>query len=386
MYRLATALAVVLALSGCTRPSDDAEPTETIGAVLAMTGPGASYGEEARNGIEIAIENLQAQDDSLGHDYRYRLQDSQTDAAASVGALRTLLAQDRPPAFISFASNVVLALGDVAEQSKVVQLNVLAQSPDVAKEGPYTFSLINLAPVESEQVARYAAEVLGSKRAAILYADADYGEGARAVFSSAFPRRGGAIVQETRYPADGQDFRAQIQEIRNANPDLVYLVGTAPDMARVLRQSAEAGFRTQWISYQAFENTEVLRLAGQAAEGVVFSSALMDWQAATGAQAAFRDRYQARFGKLPSVVAANSYDAVMLVARAVEAKGATGPAVREFLAALGPYEGVSGTIRFRQDGTVEKPLVFKVVRNGAFVRAPDQQRTAAPQPDSQAIK
>lgn len=373
---LLVATASLVFLAGCKKSQPAAEPTATIGAVLAMTGPGAPYGEEARNGMQIAIQELEAGDDSLRHDYRYRLQDSQTDPTAAVGALRTLLAQDKPAAFVSFASNVVLALGDVAEEAHVVQLNVLAQSPDVAKEGPYTFSLINLAPVESEQVARYSAQVLGARRAAVLYADADYGEGARRVFSGAFPRYGGTVVQETRYPADGQDFRAQIQEVRRSNPDVVYMVGAAPDFGRILRQSAEMGFRPQWISYQSFENPEVLRVAGEAAEGVVFSSALMNWNTATGAKAAFRDRYQRAFGKEPSVVAANSYDAVMLFARAVEAVGPNGTAIREYLAGLPPYEGVSGTMHFGQDGTVEKPLVFKVVRNGAFVPAPKQLRPA----------
>ncbi|MGH9428140.1 MAG: ABC transporter substrate-binding protein, partial [Terriglobia bacterium] len=140
------------------------------------------------------------------------------------------------------------------------------------------------------------------------------------------------------------------------------------DMARVLRQSFEVGFRPQWLSYSAFEGQEVLTLAGRAAEGVIFASPYLDWATATGLQATFRDTYEAKYHKLPSAYAATSFDAVLILADAVKAGGPSGPKMRDYLASMQPFEGASGLTRFDEKGTVNKPLIFKLVKRGAFVR------------------
>ena len=120
------------------------------------------------------------------------------------------------------------------------------------------------------------------------------------------------------------------------------------------------------VSYTAFEGQEILSLAGKSAEGVIFASAYLDWNSATGVQATFRDSYKSKYQKLPSVYAANAYDAVLMLANAVNAKGPSGIAVRDYLASMPSFGGASGHTQFDSKGTVNKPLVFKMVKNGNF--------------------
>jgi branched-chain amino acid transport system substrate-binding protein len=339
-----------------------------FGAILPMTGGSAQYGEEARQGIDIAIEQLKASGATDNYDFSYELQDSASDPKNAESTLRTLQARNNMLAVISEVSGIVLALAPICEREQIVLMNMGAQNPKIGGSGRFIFSNVNLADVESKQLAEFTYNTLGKRRAAVLYAAASSGQGARDVFVPTFTALGGQIVAETSYPVESTDYKAQISEISRANPDVVYLPGTTQDMARVLRQSYEMGFRPQWLSYTAFEGQEILSLAGNAAEGVIFASAYLDWDNATGVQAQFRDIYKSKYQKLPSVFAANAYDAVLMLANAVRAKGASGVAVRDYLASMPPFAGASGQTQFDAKGTVNKPLVFKTVKNGAFVQ------------------
>ena len=358
---------VAVGLTSCERPPATSHQEVVFGAVLPMTGSAAQYGEEARQGIDLAIEWLAR--DTLNSPYRFRydLQDSETNPRTAESALRVLKSKHDLFAIISEVSGVVLALAPICERDSIVQMNVGAQNPQIAGSGRFTFSLINLADVESKQAAEFAYQNLGKRRAAILFAAASYGQGARDVFVPTFTALGGTIVAEASYPVEATDYRAQIAQIRRAQPDVVYLPGTTQDMARVLRQSYEAGFQPQWLSYTAFEGPEILELAGPAAEGVIFVSPNVDWTTVGGRQAQFRDAFQARYSRAPSPYSATAFDAVMLLAQAVRSVGPSGPQVRDYLSTSGSYEGVSGRISFDSRGAVNKPLGFKMVQDSAFV-------------------
>jgi branched-chain amino acid transport system substrate-binding protein len=365
-------LLLTVCLIGCWPRNGTQGKKVVFGAVLPMTGSAAQYGEEARQGIDIAIEDLKASRTKDDYEFAYDLQDSASDAKNAESSLRTLQARNKIFAVISEASGVVLALAPICEREQIVLLNMGAQNPKIAGAGQFVFSNVNLADVESKQVAEFAFKSLGKRRAAILYAAASYGQGARDVFAPAFTSLGGNIVAETSYPVESTDYRAQISEISKANPDVVYLPGTTQDMARALRQSYEMGFHPQWLSYTAFEGQEILSLAGKAADGVIFASAYLDWNSATGLQAKFRDSYKSKYQKLPSVYAANAYDAVLMLANAVKAKGSSAVAVRDYLASMAPFSGASGQTQFDSKGTVNKPLVFKMVKNGTFTQYPPE--------------
>jgi branched-chain amino acid transport system substrate-binding protein len=362
-------LLICVSVMGCNNNAhNNGQQKVVFGAILPMTGSAAQYGEEANQGMQIAIDYLRAPDPSSKYSFTYELQDSESDPKNAEAALLTLKARNDIFAVISEVSGVVLALAPICEREQLVLMNVGAQNPQIGGAGRFTFSNVNLANVESKQVAEFAFNALSKRRAAVLYAAASYGQGARDVFVRVFSDLGGNVVADTSYPVESTDYRAQISEIIRANPDVVYLPGTTQDMARVLRQTYEMGLHPQWLSYTAFEGQEILALAGKAAEGVIFASAYLDWDSATGLQAKFRDAYKAKYEKIPSVYAATTFDGVLILADAVRAKGPSGSLVREYLSTMPLFNGASGATQFDQNGTVNKPLIFKTVKGGSFVR------------------
>jgi branched-chain amino acid transport system substrate-binding protein len=331
-----------------------------------MTGSGAQYGEEVRKGIELALDEINSDGGIKGVPMRLILEDSATEAKTALSAFEKMTTNRQIQVIVTEVSGVVLALAPKVNEKKIILFNVGAQHPEVRECGPYVFSNIDDATVESKALAEFAFNRLKAKKAAVLYTNVAYGEGARAVFSDTFQKIGGTIVAEVPFNEDGLDYRAQIGEVQKASPEVVYLPGHTKDMAKVLKQSYEIGFKPQWLSYTPFEGPDVLTIAGAAAEGVIYSSLSLDYDNAPPITKRFFDKFKNKYTVAPGTYSATGYDAAILVANAVKSVGNDATKIREYFLSMPEFQGVSGPTKFLPNGAVEKPLIFKTVRNGRF--------------------
>jgi branched-chain amino acid transport system substrate-binding protein len=120
-----------------------------------------------------------------------------------------------------------------------------------------------------------------------------------------------------------------------------------------------------FLTTEAVQNPDVLRQAGDAANGAVY---ILAAPASGAAPQKFAEAYEARFGKKPELFAAEGYDIVRLIAAAITATGATspsGPDIRDFLYRVRDYAGASGTITFDKNGDVVKPFAIKTIEAGS---------------------
>lgn len=363
---IAGTLIVIVVATICYRKTPRANVIE-IGAILPMTGSGAQYGEEVRRGMVIAIEEINDADGVKGVPLALRLEDSATDPKTATLAFEKLTATSRVQVIITEVSGVVLALAPKANDKKVILFNVGAQNPKIRGAGPYVFSNINDASVESKLLAEFAFKNLNAKKAAVLYADVAYGEGARSIFSDEFRRLGGTVVSQVSFREDGLDFRAQIGEVQGAKPEVVYLPGHTKDIAKILKQAYEQGFKPQWLSYTAFEGEDVIRIARKAAEGVIYTSMSLEYESASTITKGFIDKFRSRYSSEPGIYSATGYDAVLMTVRAFESTENDASKIREFFLSMPAFEGASGVTKFLLNGAVEKQLIFKTVRNEEFV-------------------
>lgn len=338
-----------------------------IGAILPMTGSGAQYGEEVRRGMEIAIGEINDAGGVKSVPLALCLEDSATDPKTATLAFEKLTAIKRIQVIVTEVSGVVMALAPKANDKKVILFNVGAQNPKIREAGPYVFSNINDASVESKLLAEFTFKNLNAKKAAVLYADVAYGEGARSIFSNEFRRLGGTIVSEVSFREDALDFRAQIGEVRGAKPEVVYLPGHTKDMAKILKQAYELGFKPQWLSYTAFEGEDVIRIAGKGAEGVIYTSMSLDYESASPITKGFIEKFRSRYSSEPGIYSTTGYDAVLMTNEAIKSIGNDATKIRKFFLSMPAFEGASGVTEFLPNGAVEKPLIFKTVRNGKFV-------------------
>ena len=344
------------------------EKTESIkiGALLSLSGSGATYGQNARNAINLALEDI-ATEDVNGKKIEVIFEDSKSDPKDGVSGFQKLATQDRVPASLTMISGVVLAIAPIAEKEKSISLNIGAQNPDIRKAGEYTFSTINDANVEAYQLADYVIDTLHINEMTILFSSASYGVGARNAMKTRFTERGGKIIEEISFDEGVTDFRTQLTKIKNSNAKAVFMPGLVKEMSVILRQATELGVKTQWLSYTAFEGKEILQNAGTSAEGVIFSSSSIDNTKEHIKK--FTDSYTNKYGTSPDIYAANAYDAIRILHLAIKnGKATDSQSIANYFLSMPPYDGVSGTIKFDKDGVVTKPVIIKTVKNGQFIK------------------
>lgn len=339
-----------------------------IGLLPTISGASALNGQRMQWGAELAAEEINAAGGVNGHPIELKLEDTQLNPTTAVGLMNKLISIDHVQAFIGQASPVMLALSPVAAENKVVLINHSAVNPLIANAENYTFTNIADAASESQAIVPYVVDQLKLMTAATLTGADDIGRGAADAFKAAYEAKGGTIVAAELFDQQAsQDLRPQLLKLRDAHPAAVYSTN-APN---AIKQAEQIGFKTQWLSNVFFESPENLALAGDLANGTVYTFVRFDPDSGAPAKA-FLDAYEAKYGgqagvdPTPHIYAATAYDAVKMYAEAFAAVGYDGTAVRDYIRNLKDWEGATGTLNYKPNGAVIMPVALKTVENGAF--------------------
>jgi branched-chain amino acid transport system substrate-binding protein len=333
-----------------------------IGSIMPLSGPAATYGQSFTSVVPLAREALKAE----GIDLKVIAEDSAADVTTSLAAYNKLVRVDKVQAIVHSVSPVVLALGPLAERDKVVLVNSMAADPAIAKLGQFTFSTIPSYAVESADAARYA-YAHGARRVAGIYQDTASGKAGWDVFKPIFESLGGKIVGEEAYKAGSTEYRAQLTRADSFGPDWIYLASYAAETGRLLAQANRMGLtqKYKFIGNAAAANAETLALGGAGAENFIHASWPFDPENGTALMKKFGADYKAKNNTMPSVYSATSYDALIVLARAIDKGAKTGAEIQESLMKkLGKYEGVTGTWSFDDKGQVGLKTGFTQIKDG----------------------
>jgi len=263
-------------------------------------------------------------------------------------------------------SSVTLAVAPIAEKNQVVLLAPTASAPAITNAGDFVFRIWPSDLAEGREIATFAAKA-AFKRVGILYMQNDYGLSIKDVFTKTLTGAGGVVTVALGYKPDESDFRSYLGRLADGKPDAIYLVSYYKDGALALKQARELGITTQFLGTTAVEDPKLLEIAGTAAEGLIYPLATgYDAESSDPAVQSFRSRYLERYKTEPDWVPAQTYDALKLIAHAIEAGGVTGPAIQKALASVKGFHGVTGDITFDANGDVIKPVTIKIVKNGRF--------------------
>jgi branched-chain amino acid transport system substrate-binding protein len=338
-----------------------------IGAVLPLTGEGAKYGESARKAIELAFSEVNAAGGIKGKPIQVIYEDSQGVPQKGVSAFQKLITVDHVPAVIGdLFSSVTLAMAPLANQNRVVILSPTSSAPRITEAGDYVFRNCASDVFEGRVMGEAARRRLGISTVAILYINNDYGVGIVDVFRKTFTAEGGTVVATEAFPQGATDFRAQLTKAASARPQAIYLVGYK-ELGQLLKQATELGIKARFLSTVMFEDPEILKVAGPAADGVIYSARAYDPASNNPTIRPFVSAYKARFGEAPDIFAAFSYDAARIMTLAIQRGGPTGDGIREALYSIVDFPGVCGSTSFDRNGDVTQPAFLKTVREGKFV-------------------
>lgn len=343
------------------------EDTLHVGVALPLTGDAAVYGQAIKDGIELGAQQDTAADGSTRISLIY--EDDQGLPRQAISAIRRLIDVEHTPIIIGGAmSSTAEPIIPVIDQAKVVLLSPTATKPGLPAMSSFFFRLWPSDDYDGKVMAEAAYNDLGLRRVAILYVNVAYGVGITEVFTREFEALGGDIVSSEGYRQGATDFRTILTRIAAKNPDAIYLPGYVAEIGNILRQARELDINTRFIGVNSLYDPQLIKLAGQAAEGAVFTYPTFDVASKEASTQEFVTAFRARYGRDPDAFAAQGYDAYRIVERALKLSEAlTGPSLRDALHRIGRYSGPGGTFEFDDQGDVQKPLRLMTVRNGEFV-------------------
>ncbi len=377
---LTTAILVVSALAaGCGGKGDAPVDEVRIGVIAELTGDLAAVGASCRNAVELGARRVNAAGGiELGGrklPVRVFVEDNGAKSDQSVATAQKLVAQDRVLAIIGpNPSRCAIPAAEVAEASGVVLISPWSTAPRLtvdARSGlpkKFVFRAGFIDPFQGAVIARFARGTLGSTRAAALYDVAsEYNKGIAEVFKQAFTEGGGKVVAFETYTTGDKDFSAQLTKIKNADPDIVFLPNYYTEVPLQVQQAHRLGLdRVAFIGGDSWGSPELLRNAGGLFDGYYFTTHYAA-DVPTPQVQEFVSAYRAAYGSDPDDVAALSTDAFGLIVQALRAAGRPDRrALRDALAGIQDYEGITGRMRFRGTGDPVKSAVILKIEDGAF--------------------
>ncbi len=341
---------------GCAK--EEETPTSIkIGGVYPLSGEVALYGIEAKNGVDLAIEEINAAGGILGLPIEHIAEDDEGAPEKSVNAFTKLVSKDKVGIIIgSLTSGCTKAIAPKAQAKGVVQMAPAATADDLTSYGDYIFRVCYSDSFQGSIAGVFSAKNLGSTRAAVLYDNGnDYCVGLYNNFKKSYEENGGTIVIAESYGKDDVDFNAQLTKIKNANPDLVFLPDYYQKVALIVKQLRDAGINTPIVGADGWDG--ITEKAGNEVLNGYYSA---HYSADSGDETVtkFVSKFTEKYGTVPTAFAALGYDSMYVIRDAIERAGTAEPeAVKEALEATdGHY--VTGDITFDENHNPVKTLVM----------------------------
>ncbi|MCH9053845.1 MAG: ABC transporter substrate-binding protein [Proteobacteria bacterium] len=334
-----------------------------------MTGDYADLGKDAQRGMQIAVDAVNENTSLLSRPLKLVIEDNGSSAKGSVSAIEILINRDKVPAILGpLASSTTLAVAPIAEENKVVLVSPTASSPKLTNAGDYIFRTAASDLLEATTMAEFARYELELAEVAILYINNDYGIGLADSFESKFELIGGTVPVKEAFPESGTDFRSHLLKVITAKPDALYMPGYAQQMGRILIQAKELGFKTTFLSSIDFENPKLIEIAGNEANGVIYTAYSYDSTSEKKQIQDFVRRFTMQYGEVPNIYSALSFDATTILAKAIgQVSGLNSHEIKTALYRIDGFEGVTGSFAFDEHGDVRHGIVMKTVRDGKFL-------------------
>lgn len=354
-----SAVILALTLASCSKAESN---SVKIGGIFPLSGQVAVYGVECKNGVDLAIEEINAAGGINGKPIVLVSEDDEGNPDKTVNAFKKLSTKDGVKVVIgSLTSGCTQAITTLSQASKVVQIAPAATAPAITDAGDFIFRACFIDPFQGTVGGKFAAETLGKKRAAILYdIGNDYSVGLADNFKIAFTKAGGSIVSEESYATNDKDFNAQLTKIKNANPDVVYLPDYYGTVALIAKQLRAQGINVPMVGADGWDG--LTSNAGDEVLGGYYSNHYAV-DSTEPAVKKFVESFRAKYNKDPNSFAALGYDCVYLIRDAIVAAGAEDSiAVRDALAKTdGDY--VTGHLTFdEKHNPIKSAVMLELVK------------------------
>lgn len=365
---LAAVLVAGASIVSCSKSGTDADVIK-IGVFEPLTGANGAGGADEYDGIKLANKLFPT---VLGKKVVLVAVDNKSDKVEAANAATVLAQKEKVNAVIgSWGSSLSMSGGPIFAEAKIPAVAVSATNPNVTKGNEYYFRVCFLDPFQGTVGAAYAFNELKAKKVAIIReVSNDYSVGLAKFFVDEFVKLSGdpaSIVATSDYNTGDQDFSAQLTNIKQFNPDVIFAPGNYTESALIIKQARALGMTAKFVGGDTWDESAFLEVGGAAVEGATFSTFFANDVPINKTSEAFLKAFRAEFKKEPAAVSALGYDAYMVILDAItRANSAEPQKIRDALTQTKDFEGSAGNITINAERNADKAAVFKTVKEGKF--------------------
>jgi branched-chain amino acid transport system substrate-binding protein len=343
-----------------------------IGVIAPLTGDIPKVGQSTQEAAEMAVNEVNAdcglEIDGENYEVLIIVEDNESKAESSVAAATRLIVDEEVVAIIGpQSSKQAVPTGQVANDRETPMISPWSTNPNTTLDRPWVFRAAFLDPFQGPVDAGFAQSEFGAETAAVLYDIAsDYPKGLAENFRDAAEAIGIEIVGFESFTTGDTDFSSQLTNIIAGSPDVIFTPQYYNEVPLIVQQARELGYEGPVIGSDSWGTPDLLDLCGEACDGLFFSTHYAP-DIATEVAQAFISAYEELYGAKPDDVAALTYDAFQMLFIAIEsAQSYDREAIRDGLASIELYEGVTGVMSFDEQGDPVKCAVIIQIKDGAF--------------------
>lgn len=386
MALLSAILAVGTALTGC-GAGNTAQPAQSnnaaqqssgggeasgalekivIASVGPLSGPNSAYGDTAKSGAEYALKQKQEEFKKLGFELELLAQDEQADPKQAVSVAEMLISNPDVLAVVGHPTTGASVTASVKyNQENLVMVSPAATGTSLTQEGKKVVHRICARDdQQGSKAAIYAKNQLGVKNAFLIHDKQAYGQGLAEEVKKQFETDGVQVLGFEGVTAGEKDYSAMINQVIAANPEMVYFGGYYAEAGIIVKQLRDKGFKGYFMGGDGFDSDDMVKIAGPAAEGVIFTSTVGDISATDEGKKWITD-YESAMGKKVGIFTAFGYDSMNVVLHGVEeaikANGGKKPSREQVLDAvhgIKDFQGQFVKVGFDENGDNQFASVF----------------------------
>ncbi|MEG0285410.1 MULTISPECIES: ABC transporter substrate-binding protein [Vagococcus] len=349
----------------------DSKESDTIkiGLNLELSGAVAAYGLQEKDGVELAVEEINANGGINGKKIELVVKDNKSDTAEAAAVAANLTTKE----------GVVAIIGPATSGASKAQIpNVTkAQIPVITPSGTddaitvvndavqeYIFRACFQDSFQGVILANYAMNNLDAKKAVVIGdVSSDYAKGLSKSFKDTFT---GEIVADEKFNQKDKDFKAILTKIKDKDFDFIYLPGYYEEAGLIIKQAREMGIEQPILGADGFSDEKLIDIAGKDNMNNIYYTAHFSEKAPGSDKVKeFIDSFKTKYNKAPSSFNALAYDSLYMLAESIEKAGEADSAkMTKELASLKDFEGVTGKMTMDKNHNPEKAAVVIGVNGG----------------------
>ncbi|MDT0156562.1 ABC transporter substrate-binding protein [Microbacterium sp. ARD32] len=335
-----------------------------IGAALSLTGAAASYGESQQNGLKLALKDLNAKQ---GVKYDLTIEDDGTDPKQAIGVFEKFVAAGTSAVIGPTLSNTAFQAQPIAQEAGMPVLAISNTAAGITEQGDFIFRDSLTEGQVIPQTIKAATEKFGLKKVVVMYSNDDaFTESGYKVMADSLKGEGVDVADTLKFSVKDTDFRSLLTAAKEKSPDAIVVSALIEAAIPLVTQARELGIDVPIIGGNGFNNPQLMKDAGPAAEGVIVGAA---WNSASDSpeNTAFMKAYEDEYGSGPDQFAAQAYTGLLVLDHAVR-ENCSGERtdVQKGLNDVKDLTTPLGSLTINKDRDAEHDAVVQIVEDGKF--------------------